>query len=73
VSPATSKAMQSDPSQKQGGLTLLVLNSYLSKSPFKELPCLSHMFLYIRLQMRRPRLPIVCRIADTACEKDELF
>ena len=31
-----------------------------------------HMFLYIRLQMPRPRLPVVGRVADAAAKKDKL-
>ena len=37
----------------------------------KKLPRILHVLLYIRLQMPRPRLPVVRRISDAARQEDE--
>src|SRR5262249_8205575 len=69
--PSSYAPMRFEPSPEPGGLPSS-FHSQLPKHPFKELSCLPHMLLNIRLQMPRPRLPIVCRVADPACQEDKL-
>src|SRR6476469_2701833 len=47
--------------------------SQFPKLSLIELPHILHMFFYVRLQMPRPRLPVVGRVADAACQKDKLI